>query len=341
MPWAYSPEKPSLAASPPSALAARLPSIRKNGTGLVGFTQVFRPAWHPSESPGSHLEPRAAQTDATVKLILSRKGFDSAAGGVPSPIVDGRPVSLPIPTRQPSPTRYRDLAGDIAAIVTDLTQGRITPDHPCHLDPDLDTASLPRLPGWRGALGQVSTAQTHLANHRIAAGDLFLFWGLFRTAIRNGAGRWQFTGHAEHRIFGWLQIDEILNVGADPTPALSRYPWLVSHPHLATGWNSNNTVYVARDQLALPGVRENLPGFGLWKEGLRLTAPTNRQPSTWQTPAWLNPLTGGTGLTYHPDKRWSADNTLRSAARGQEFIADIGERADARDWLKQLFEQGC
>jgi hypothetical protein len=38
-----------------------------------------------------------------VKLILSRKGFDSAAGGVPSPLIDGRPVSLPIPTRQPSP----------------------------------------------------------------------------------------------------------------------------------------------------------------------------------------------------------------------------------------------
>ncbi|MEL6529675.1 MAG: hypothetical protein AAFQ27_06905, partial [Pseudomonadota bacterium] len=28
-----------------------------------------------------------------MKVILSRKGFDSSAGGGPSPIVDGRPIS--------------------------------------------------------------------------------------------------------------------------------------------------------------------------------------------------------------------------------------------------------
>ena len=274
-----------------------------------------------------------------MKIIFSRKGFDSTAGGCPSPLLDGRPVSLPIPTRQPSPTRYGDLAGDVATLVTDLTKGRITAEHACHLDPDLDPTSLPRHPGWRGALGQVSAAQTHLANNLIAPDDLFLFWGLFRAASRNGAGRWQFTGDAEHRIFGWLQIEEILTVGEDPKPTLSSHPWLASHPHLATGWNRNNTVYVAREDLALPGVQKSLPGFGLMKTGLRLTAPGSRQPSTWAAPAWINPLHGGPGLTYHPVKRWSADNTLRSAARGQEFIADVGERADALDWLNGLFDQ--
>ena len=73
--------------------------------------------------------------------------------------------------------------------------------------------------------------------------------------------------------------------------------------------------------------------------GLRLTAPGSHQPSTWKAPAWMNPLSGGPGLSYHPEKRWSADNTLRSAARGQEFIADVGERADALDWLNGLFDQ--
>ena len=80
-----------------------------------------------------------------MKLILSRKGFDSAAGGCPSALIDGRPVSFPIPTRQPSPTHYGDLAGDIATMVTDLSHGRITADHRCHLDPDLDPNALPRL----------------------------------------------------------------------------------------------------------------------------------------------------------------------------------------------------
>ena len=184
----------------------------------------------------------------------------------------------------------------------------------------------------------MSTAQTHLENHRVAPGDLFLFWGLYRAANRNAAGRWQFTGDAEHRIFGWLQIDEILIVGEDPQPTLTRHPWLASHPHLATGWNRNNTVYVARDELALPAGRTGLPGFGLMKSGWRLTSPDSHQPSTWTAPAWLNPLSGGPGLTYHPDKRWSTDNTLRSAARGQEFIADIGERPEALAWLAQLLQ---
>ena len=274
-----------------------------------------------------------------MKLILSRKGFDSAAGGYPSPLLDGRPLSLPIPTRQPSPTRYGDLAGDLATLVSDLTKRRITADHRCHLDPDLDPGALPRLPGWRGALGQVSTAQTHLANNDVGTGDLFLFWGLFRAAARSGGGRWQFTGLAEHRIFGWLQIDEVLDVGEDPQPALQRHPWLASHPHLATGWNKNNTVYVAREELAIDGMPAGIPGFGLFRTGVRLTAATSSQPSTWIAPAWLNPLTGGTGLTYHPEKRWSTDNTLRAAARGQEFIADIGERRDALDWLTLLLTE--
>ena len=96
-------------------------------------------------------------------------------------------------------------------------------------------------------------------------------------------------------------------------------------------------MYVAREELALPGVPTGLPGFGLMKSGVRLTAPDSHQPSTWAAPAWLNPLTGGPGLTYHPEKRWNPDNTLRAAARGQEFVADIGERPDALNWLARLF----
>jgi hypothetical protein len=272
-----------------------------------------------------------------MKLILSRKGFDSAAGGCPSPLIDGRPVSLPIPTRMPTPTRFRDLGNDIVELVTDLTKGRIKADDPCHLDPDLDPNALRRLPGWRGSLGQVSTAQTHLANNGVGPGDLFLFWGLFRTATRGRGGHWQFIGNAEHRIFGWLQIDEVLAVSVDPAPLLASHPWLATHPHLATGWSKNNTVYTARTDLSLPGVRVDRRGFGLWSTGFRLTVATSHQPSAWDVPAWLHPQTGGTGLTYHPPKRWSSATELRSAARGQEFLADLGDRTDALDWLAQLF----
>lgn len=87
-----------------------------------------------------------------VKLIFSRQGFDSAAGGCPSPLIASRPLSLPIPTRMPTPTRYGDLANGIAQLVTDLTNGRITPEHSCQLDPDIDASALPRSHGWRARL---------------------------------------------------------------------------------------------------------------------------------------------------------------------------------------------
>ena len=45
-----------------------------------------------------------------MKIVLSRKGFDSAAGGVASPILpDGKMLSLPIPDRS-SPITYADIS---------------------------------------------------------------------------------------------------------------------------------------------------------------------------------------------------------------------------------------
>ena len=41
-----------------------------------------------------------------MRIVFSRKGFDSAAGGGPSPIVGGRPLSLPIPAGAASRTSY-------------------------------------------------------------------------------------------------------------------------------------------------------------------------------------------------------------------------------------------
>ncbi|WP_311061003.1 hypothetical protein [Pseudomonas aeruginosa] len=61
-----------------------------------------------------------------MKLIFSRKGFDSSAGGVPSPIVEGRPISFPIPTRMPTPIAFGDLAEPIPTLIEELTRGRHT-----------------------------------------------------------------------------------------------------------------------------------------------------------------------------------------------------------------------
>ena len=97
-----------------------------------------------------------------MKVIFSRKGFDASAGGFPSPIIDGIPLSLPIPYPK-STSSYKHL--DLGEIVTNLTNGRVSKSNFCHNDPDLSM----------GAFGQVSSAQSHLNNQNVGCGDLFLF----------------------------------------------------------------------------------------------------------------------------------------------------------------------
>ena len=45
-----------------------------------------------------------------MKIILSRKGFDSSWGGCPSPVLpDGTMLSMPIPTNEDNRLRYEDI----------------------------------------------------------------------------------------------------------------------------------------------------------------------------------------------------------------------------------------
>jgi hypothetical protein len=118
-----------------------------------------------------------------MRVIFSRKGFDSVAGKAPSPIIEGEPISLPIPTKRRSETSYR-LAG-VGKIVEHVTNGRIGADDLCHEDPVFFNG--------RWAFGQTGAAQSHLERNGVGVGDVFLFFGLF--ASRDGRDR-------HHRISG-------------------------------------------------------------------------------------------------------------------------------------------
>ena len=142
-----------------------------------------------------------------VKITLSRKGFDSSAGGVASPILpDGRLAPLPIPDSR-SATRYGDVGFPLDGLVEDLTKGRVREDHGAHLDPDLEPKSLSRLPGWKPLFGQAGAAQTVLARSGVGPGDLFLFFGWFREA-EYVDGVWRFVRGAPnvHLLWGWLEV---------------------------------------------------------------------------------------------------------------------------------------
>ncbi len=234
-----------------------------------------------------------------MRIVLSRKGFDTGSGGTASPIIKGRPVSLPIPTHRRSTTTYAHLG--LGEIVERVTRGKIARDHLCHEDP--------MFTGGQCLFGQCGAAQSHLRNMGVGIGDVFLFFGLFAD---------EHSGERHHRIFGYLRVEDMISPSTGEIGELDR-----PHPHTLGEWNENNTIYRGAGAVASKD-----------HETLRLTQPGGPLRH-WIVPGWLR----AAGLSFHgKPERWLADNRLEVVARGQEFVADIGNDAPARDWLDRTLE---
>ena len=284
-----------------------------------------------------------------MKLIFSRKGFDSSAGGVPSPIFpDGRMVSLPIPDER-SKVTYADISyngASLGPLVSQLTGGRISAHSRAHIDPDLVQNSLLRLAGWRPIFGQTGPAQSHLRKNGVGPGDLFLFFGLFRRIeVRDGFYTWVKNVRPCHVIWGWLQIAEILPI--ESSKPSSGYEWAEYHPHFRQEGESNNVVYLASRDLEIHGVEtDDLSGAGVFTHfspKRQLTASSAENTTTWNLPAWFHPNGNRTPLTYHGDaRRWRRQGErteLKAVARGQEFILDCDEYPEAVGWACDLLQK--
>jgi Nucleotide modification associated domain 3 len=251
-----------------------------------------------------------------MRVVLSRKGFDSTSGGGPSPLLpDGRLVSLPIPERRPTPhsPRYSDVG--LAPLMRSLGYRA---EQTAHLDPDLVADRRERRSGWRGAFGQVGAAAGHLLNQGVGPGDLFLFFGLFRRASSDEAGGCRFVPGQKpfHAIWGYLEVDRRVDA-ADRAPS-----WALDHPHFADpGRGRPNVVFLARDGR-----------FGVfrYRAELRLTRPGAERVTDWQVPDCLSRV----ALSYHP--LGSTSGRLRAASRGQEFVCAADE--EVASWAYGLVD---
>ncbi len=239
-----------------------------------------------------------------MRIIFSRKGFDSATGGGPSPIVAGQPVSLPIPSGGFSQTTYSDLG--LSDHAHKASRGKFGEASLCHHDPMFCDDGM-------CLFGQVGAAQTHLENQGIAIGDVFLFFGLFREE----------GDQPHHRIFGYLRVAEMI---ALRDCSAERRAELVArkHPHALGMHGTNDVIYAGEGQLATRA-----------SDALRLTVAEG-PPSVWNRPAWLK----HGGLSYHDRKdRWLSGGRLQSVARGQEFVADVGQRSAPCKWLETILSE--
>ena len=272
------------------------------------------------------------------KLIISRKGMDAGSGGMASPILGNRLLSLPIPDLR-SDIRYASLKAapglSYGALISQLSGKRLGF---AHLDPDLVESDLPRPAGWKPVFGQTGAALSHLRSEGVGVGDLFLFFGWFREAEKM-KGKWRYAPGClnAHVLFGWLEVGQIIDLDLEAPP-----DWAIGHPHCQSAftWNSGgNALFVAAEQSSCwPGK----PGAGVFPfhESLILTAPGSPRRSDWWLPDCLFEESGSCKLSYHRHKTGepcgrSGYKAVKAANRGQEFVAEMDDEVLA--WVKGMF----
>ena len=262
-----------------------------------------------------------------MKIILSRKGFDSSNGGCPSPIMsDGTLLSMPIPTDDDM--LYSDICWNgmtYAEILKQLSPKRTF--NRCHVDPDIRENRKTAVKDWRPAFGQIGAAQGVLKNAGVDKGDIFLFFGWFRPAEKTDKGyrfvsrrKGSFYDHAEMQvIYGYMQIGDIIT----DAEKIKEYYW---HPHSAYT-SSNNTLYIPSDNLSL---FPELKGYGTldFRKDRVLTMENNRK-GTWDEYSFLMPE------HIYGNRKNSAKGTgIYYSGIWQELV--VYESEGLLDWVKQI-----
>ena len=261
-----------------------------------------------------------------MRITFSRKGFDSAAGGIPNPILpDGTLLSLPIPSARDG-VRYDELSyggRTYYEIIRSLApRTRIQASTTCHLDPDIREGVIAR-DKWVPAFGQTGSSLMHLFNQGVGIGDLFLFFGWYRQIeLFNGCLRFVPNAPDLHIIYGYLQIGSIIKC-KDDLPIE-----LMSHPHAADfRWESmRNALFLPADSLSLD---KSLPGYGClnYSPNRVLTKPGCKR-RVWNLPSFFREIP----ISYNR-AAWKEDG-FYSALRGQEFVFEANDKA--LEWVKSI-----
>ena len=279
-----------------------------------------------------------------MKVILSRKGWDSASGGKPNLIFDqtDEMIMLPIPENNGEVSyddlhlsRDEDLSQRLKVALPRYNE-TVNMSTACHTDPDLK--NLFRQNNFTGSLGQADQSQSHLRNQKIGKGDLFIFFGLFNHVTLDKERLFIASKHPRHTIFGYLQIGDMVFPQSENKEGRAelelKYPWIKNQPH----WNaekykerSNNCIYVAAEHCTFA---PDLPGCGTFNydEELDLTRKNDPYVTHWKLPDDLN----GLSITYCKNSM-TQDGYFRAPGRGQELVIEDCERAEK--WAEKLITE--
>ena len=238
------------------------------------------------------------------KVVLSRKGFDSSAGGGYSPFdpQTGKYVVLPIPMGKSerkisnslkyeeihierdclqgySETNLKSLMNRLEKKATLQTKDGKEVSEYAHFDPWL--LHCPWLAEGSnhqiGAFGQVGIPQAHLHNKGVGEGSLFLFFSRFKPIKPTGQDREnkivpgispENLKKGLYFIYGWLKVKEVIQ----EYNSIRDENLLAHHPHATEKYfeeyarkeKGKNTLYIADKFLFTDG--SNLPGCGYFRK---------------------------------------------------------------------------
>lgn len=275
-----------------------------------------------------------------MKVILSRKGFDSQSGGMPNPILpDGTLLALPIPSESGS-TKYSDVLYEektyldiIQELNSNIAQ-KLSNTY-CHVDPDIKHCYQNPAENWKPAFGQSGLSEKHLIKQNVDKGDIFLFYGWFRHTEYDEKGKLRFVRKLpdnantidKHVIYGYMEVKEKIR------SRKQILEWYGYHPHAQEKYLdlSDNALYIPADRLSIDG---HVKGYGwLNYQPIRQLTKEAHKRSEWDIPDCFKNIS----ITYHGKAGygWSAGNDyFKSAYRGQEFVLEANK--EIVEWVRDV-----
>jgi Nucleotide modification associated domain 3 len=276
-----------------------------------------------------------------MKIVFSRKGFDSKYGGIPSVVwpETKEMLSFPIPVKPPElgyPVENLSFMGkQLSGLLNSLDYNWERQGSHFHYDPMIQ--SLPERPQV-GAFGQSGSALGHLKNQEIGKGDIFLFFGTFCECYFDHNQKLKYLPmHPFHAIWGFLEVDSHIDIESSQSddeeklfrqyPVLKKHSALKEHPHIQNRnrYKTQNTLYLGEK-------------FGTFRfdESLRLTK-MNFKKSIWELPAEFREakITHVNHLAYQTG---DSKAIMKTAHIGQEFV--LSDPNDGIiEWLNSILNR--
>jgi hypothetical protein len=266
-----------------------------------------------------------------MRIILSRKGFDSASGGILSPIFNDKTmISFPIPSDDED--KFEDLVfGELSysTILNDLNyKGKNT----CHVDPDLTLGRRKKsIENWYPIFGQSKSAASYLLKN-VEIGDIFLFFGNYHFVEKINE-IFKYVHHSDdfykdndlQVIWGYMEVGEIVTKREEQ----EKYSW---HPHSHESLeNKPNAMFIGAEKLSF---NSSIPGAGLLSfDRKRVLTKFDSNKATWIKRPFFD-IDSVIGNRKNSAK--DPVNEIYYKGRWQELV--LKESLECEEWAKEVIE---